>query len=447
MPELLSRLANMSRFLFATIGSLGDLHPYIAIARAVISRGHQAVIVAAEEYRDAVEKAGVEFAPARPSLKDFGDYQQAVARIFNVRRGPERLVREMIMPNLRSSYEDILRASQGADLLVSHPLTLALQLVAQRRALPWVASVLSPLSFMSNYDPPVIAAAPWLRILRRLGPAGYGVVFSLFKRVVRKWEKPLRDFRNELGLPPSNQMAMFEGQFSPLLNLALFDPQLARPQPDWPQNTFVCGAPVFPGEMQDEAPLRDLESFLAAGDAPIVFALGSSAVWVAGRFWEHAVAAAGQTGRRAILITGPTVTKSLPANVKAFSYLSYSKIFPHAAAVVHQAGIGTLAQALRAGRPQLLLPLAFDQPDNATRARALGLARTIPFRTTNVQRLVSQLELLLSDRSYAEKATTVANDLANRDGAATAADLLINSLPAGSVPAPHTRKVRGDEMD
>ena len=82
------------------------------------------------------------------------------------------------------------------------------------------------------------------RKLRALGPAPYRFVFDVNNRSVRSWEAPLDDFRRELGLPASPHPAMFEGQFSPLRNLALFDPQLARPQPDWPANVRVCGAAI-----------------------------------------------------------------------------------------------------------------------------------------------------------------------------------------------------------
>ena len=294
----------MSRFLFATVGSLGDLHPYIAIGRAVIARGHQAVIVSAEEYRGTVQDAGVEFAAARPSLAELGDYQKLVSRIFDARRGPECLVREVVMPGLRAAYDDLSRASRGADLLISHPLTLALPLVAHRCLLPWVGAVLSPLSLMSRFDPPTFAAAPWLRKLRSLGPGVYGGVLGLVKRVAWSWEKPWREFRKELGLPASKHMALFEGQFSPLRNLALFDPQLARPQPDWPDNMCLCGSAVFEGTLQEES-LHQADRFIGEGEAPIVFALGSSAVWVAGDFWQHAIGAAQQLGAALHLGHGP----------------------------------------------------------------------------------------------------------------------------------------------
>ena len=416
----------MSRFLFTTFGSLGDLHPYIAVARSLVERGHKAVLATTEEYRLAVEGAGVEFVAIRPSMAELGDHQTMITKLFDVRRGPEYLMRHLVMPYVKSSYEHLLQASDGADLLISHPLTVTLPLVAQRLELPWVSTVLSPMSFMSNFDPPVIAAAPWLKKLRIFGPKPYRLLFSLFKRGVRSWEAPLRDFRDKLGLPPSNQMAMFEGQFSPLRNLALFDTQLAQPQPDWPVNTRVCGSPIFDGAIQDDdGILENLEHFLSEGEAPIVFALGSAAVWMAGDFWDNAVAAVWHMGRRAILVTGPTMPKSLPESVKAFPYLPYSKVFPRAAAIVHQAGIGTLAQAMRAGRPQLIVPVAFDQPDNAQRATSLGLGRILPFRKITTRRLVSELDSLLTCASYEQMARSIANDLAKTDGAACAGNELI----------------------
>jgi len=418
----------VSRFLLATAGSLGDLHPYLALARALAARGYQAVVATADFHRAAVEAAGVELAPIRPDVADFGDYRTLVTRLFDARRGPEYLWREVVVPHLRSTYEDLARAAEGADLLVSHPLTVTLRLLAERRGLPWVATVLAPLSFLSTWDPPLLANVPWLRSLRALGPGAYRFVFDLLKRRIRSWEAPLDDFRRELGLPPAGHIAMLEGQFSPLRNLALFDPQLAWPQPDWPVNVRVCGAAIYDGVAPGPALVEEAERFLAAGEPPIVFALGSSAVWVAGDFWDRAAAAARELGRRAMLVTGPVAPANLPTGVRAFPYLPYSTVFPRAAAIVHHAGIGTLAQALRAGRPQLLLPVAFDQPDNARRAAALGLGRVLPFRKATARRLAAELEALLGEPAHERAARGIAAELAPVDGAGRAADALIGCL-------------------
>lgn len=363
------------------------------------------------EYRADVEREGLEFVPLGPGFADYGDYAGLMRKVFDVRRGAEFVIRETVMPHLRRTYDELYRVD--ADLIVSHPLTVTAPLVAQKRGLPWAATVLSPMSLMSTWDPPLIAGAEWLRAFRRLGRRAYAAAFGLTKIILHRWEAPLREFRRQVGLPPQRELAMLEGQFSPHLNLALFDPQLAAPQPDWPANLEVCGAPLHDGHAA--------EPFLLEGEPPLVFALGSSAVWVADDFWQHAVRAARELGRRALLIVGPARLPSLPETIKAVAYLPYSTVFPRAAAVIHQAGIGTLSQAMRSGRPQLIVPFAFDQPDNARRAAALGVARIVPGK--KYRRMADELARLL-DGNYARNAEKLAAELATVDGAEAAADAL-----------------------
>jgi len=294
-------------------------------------------------------------------------------------------------------------------------------MVAQKRGLPWASTVLAPLSLMSCIDPPIFPKAEWLHALRKLGVTPYRWMFGFAKRMAGRWEKPLHALRIELGLP-NDKLAQFEGQYSPQLNLALFSGALAAPQADWPANTVTCGFPRFDGKPADAATQAKLDAFLAAGDAPLVFGLGSSAVTVAGDFWRHAIAAAQTLNHRAILLTGtpPEQLGTLPPSVAAFEYLPYSTVFPHAAAIVHQAGIGTLAQALAAGRPQLITPVAFDQPDNAARAMALGVARVIPFEHVTSERLARELAPVLNNPTYATRAAAVGNAVRAENAAETA---------------------------
>ncbi len=160
--------------------------------------------------------------------------------------------------------------------------------------------------------------------------------------------------------------------------------------------------------------------------ATVVFGLGSSAVMVAGGFWRSAIAAVEKLGRRAILLTGtlPESLGTVPPPVKAFQYLPYSMVFPRALATVHSGGIGTLAQALAAGRPQLIVPVAFDQPDNARRTVALGIARAIPFRQASAGAMTRELAALLQMPDAAARARAIGEDVAREDGARSAADAL-----------------------
>jgi len=416
----------MKRIVFATFGSLGDLHPYVAVSRELARRGHRPMIATFEEHRGAVEAAGIGFAPMRPSMPVFGDKTAVLEQLFDPWRGPELMVREMLMPHVRESYEDLARACSGANLLVTHPLMFAGPLLAQKKGLAWASTALSPMTMFSAVDPSQFPAAPWMLWVRKLGVTPYRWVFSIPRAMVWRWEQPLRAFRAELGLPATEAIALIEGQFSPRLHLALFSGVLAAPQPDWPASTVVCGFPRYDGTPPDDRTRAELEAFLAAGEPPIVFGLGSSAVMVAGDFWRAAIEAAGRLKRRAILLTGmpPDSLGTVPPGVKVFQYLPYSAVFPSAAAIVHSGGIGTLAQALAAGRPQLIVPVAFDQPDNARRTVALGIARSIPFRKAAAETMTRELAVLLEAPDCARRARAIGVDIAREDGAHAACDAL-----------------------
>jgi UDP:flavonoid glycosyltransferase YjiC (YdhE family) len=363
-----------------------------------------------------------------PSLAELGAPEELARRVSDPLRGTQVLVQELLMPHLRESHQQLCAAAADADLLISHPLTFMVQVVAAQLHKPWLSTVLAPASFLSRDDPPVIAPFNSLQIARRMGPWMYNPLMRMIHGMVRRWEEPLHAYRRELGMPVSKQVMVFEGQFSAQGTLALFDAVLMRPQPDWPPHTRICGTPVYDGAVADPQDMERLRAFLAAGDPPIVFALGSSAVWLPGKFWSAAIEAAQQLGRRAILVTGSSPLAQLPAAVSAFNYLPYSQVFPHACAVVHQAGIGTLSQALRAGRPQLITPVFFDQPDNAARAVRLGVARSLPFRRVTAARLVRQLRALLAQPAYAGAARDLAQGLQGSDGAAVAARWISEAL-------------------
>jgi rhamnosyltransferase subunit B len=415
----------VSRILLATFGSLGDLHPYIAVGRALRARGHQALIATSADYRGLVEAADLEFAPVRPSIESLGDHRAVTKRLLHPLRGTERLLRDYVFPSLRDALADTMAAAQGVDLFVSHPLTYTVPLVARSQGKPWVSTVLAPLSLISKHAPPRIPGFNVLQLSQRFGPRVFDFAWNGMRRVLRRWEQPLRALRLEHGLPDTGQVMTMEGQYSPHGTLALFDALLATPQPDWPVPLTVCGAPLFDGQPPDAAVLDALTRFLDAGDAPLVFALGSSAVWIAEAYWQHAIDAAQALGRRAILLTGEAAPMNLPASIRAFAYLPYSRVFPHAAVVVHQAGIGTLSQALRSGRPQLITPVAFDQPDNADRAAALGVARVLPFQRVSARRMTAQLEAVLADARQAEAAHALGVQLRDVKGAGRAAEALV----------------------
>lgn len=414
------------RIVLATFGSLGDLHPYMAIALELQKRGHRAVVATSALYRDKIESEGIGYASVRPDLADIGELEEVAAKIFDLRRGPEYIIRTIMMPHLRASYEDLSNATLGADLLVTHMLTYAGPLVAEERKLPWVSTILAPLSLFSAHDPPVLPPVQWMQHLRRLGPRFHRLLFALMKRMTRSWTRPVHDLRRELGLAETRRDPTYDGQFSPTLNLALFSSVMALPQPDWPANTVLTGFPTYDRHENREGLPPGFASFLDEGEPPIVFTLGSSAVMQAGRFYTESAKAAQIVGRRAVLLIGSDIRNvpigPLPDGIRAFDYAPYSDLFPRAAAIVHQGGIGTTAQALMAGHPMLVVPYGFDQPDNAARVARLGVGKVISRKRYSADNVASILKELLSSEKIASKAVTVGKLVRSEDGAKTACD-------------------------
>ena len=171
-------------------------------------------------------------------------------------------------------------------------------------------------------------------------------------------------------------------------------------------------------------------AFLQAGPPPLLFTLGSAAVQLAESFYVHSAQAAQQLGRRAILLVGQNPPPpALPASILAWDYLPYAAIFPHAAAVVHQGGVGTTAQTLRAGRPMLIVPFAHDQFDNAARIRRLGVGRTLARPQFSPDRCARILAALLEDPTTSTACARVAGQLRNENGAGGAGDAIEAFLP------------------
>jgi UDP:flavonoid glycosyltransferase YjiC (YdhE family) len=405
------------------------LHPYIAIALELKARGHEATIATSSLYREKIESLGIGFRAVRPELPTPESNRDLIRRVMDSQTGLECIIREIIMPPLRDSFEDTLAAADDADLLVSHPLALTARLVAEKTGIAWVSTVLQPISFVSIYDPPVMAQAPWFAKLRLLGPGFHRVLFSLGRWRIGRWCESWHRLRADIGLPPTGDNPFFEGQHSPDLVLALFSKLLGERQRDWPARTVITGFALFDQDHEEDMP-PELSRFLDEGSPPIVFTLGSSAVHDAGRFYEESAVAATRLGERAVLLVGKdngNRPASLPPGVVAFNYAPFSELFPRAVAIVHQGGVGTTAQAMHAGRPMLVMPYAHDQPDNADRMVRLGIGRTISRDHYTARRAALELKRLLTP-AYADRARLVGGQLEVENGAAAAASALETTL-------------------
>lgn len=416
------------RIVLSTFGTYGDVNPLIALALELKRRGHRPVLAIPEMFRVKVEPLGIGFFAVRPD-QDQSD-KRLVAMIYDKYKGTEYGLREFLFPVLRQSYEDLLAAVEaegGADLLMTGELAYAGPIVAEKTGIPWASYVLAPFSFFSAYDPPVLPPYPVLARAQIVVPKiGHGV--KRFARyVTRSWPEPVYELRRELGLG-RGENPLFDAKHSKHLVLALFSRVMGEPQPDWPASTKVTGFVFYDGDAGKADLSAELEEFLDAGPPPVVFTLGSAAVLDAGDFYEQSLKASKALNLRAVLLVGndpENIPKQpIPTNICIAKYAPYSKLFSRASAIVHQGGIGTTAQALRAGKPMLVMPYSHDQPDNARRVRRLGVAKVVQRKNYISERVVKMIQGLLSNPRYAERGTAVQKTIASEDGSKTACDAL-----------------------
>ena len=415
------------RIVLSNIGTFGDINPLIAIALELKRRGHAPVMALPALYRPKIEPLGLEFHALRPDIDPKNTL--LVEMVYDVKKGTETGLRQFLYPVLRQTYDDLLDAATKptrADLMLLGELNYAGPIVAEVTGIKWASYVLAPFSFFSAFDPPVLP--PYPRLARADKAPGMGRAMRRLARfVTRKWPEPVYELRRELGLPMGKN-PIFDAKHSPDLVLALFSRVLGVAQKDWPENTLITGFCFYDSDAGNAALPAQLEDFLEAGEPPVVFTLGSAAVLAAGDFYEQSARAAMKLSIRAVLLIGndernrPAMT--LPDSICVAEYAPYSGLFPRASLVVHQGGVGTTAQCLRAGRPMLIMPYSHDQPDNARRMRRMGAARVIQRAGYKPWRVARKIREMLDEPEFEKRASAAAQEVAQEDGVKTACDAL-----------------------
>jgi len=431
-------MLHRSKIVLATLGTSGDVHPFIGIARHLRDRGHDPVLATPAVYRPKIEAEGLGFHAMRPDepdqFRDLGINGAGVSRelMRGGKHGLEFVMRRLILPYLRQSLDDLLAASEGASLVIMSSFAYAARLAADIRRIPALHVALQPVMLMSAYDPPAPLHMGWLRSLSPgLARALAAGALRSMDRQIAAWAEPIHRLRRDSGLAPVKHNPLLRGQCPPYGTIGLFSPVLGGVHPDSPANTSIVGFVPYDSEVGGAARLgSELERFLAAGDPPLVFTLGSQAVLSPGEFFAQSLEAARLLGRRAVLLVGrnnPGQTSSPSPDVLVQPYAPYSLLFSTAAAIVHHGGIGTIGHALKSGRPQLVVPFWGDQHDNAARVTRLGVARMLSRSRYTAERVARELSALLSDR-YVQKASQTGSKVAEENGAAAVCDIIASQL-------------------
>lgn len=403
----------MRRIILTPVGSTGDVNPFLWIGGVLKQRGHAVSMVASPTYEQAAQSRGIEFTP----LGEIEDYEAVLQNpnLWHPTRGTPFVLR-MAGETTAELFERIVEAT-GRDteppLLLAPSLGFGARLAYEKLGFPLVTVQLQPSACLSAHDLSTPAAG-W-EFLPRLPLFLRKAMIGLIRlRMDLEVSPGVRRACKWMSVPPPAN-AFRDWWQSSERSLCLFPEWFAPPQPDWPPGSVCIGFPLF--DQSDQIPSsRELEEFLAAGTAPILFTAGS-AMAQCRSFFAVAAETCRRLGTRAIFATRfvEQLPPDLPASIHVTAYVPFSSALPRCAAIVHHGGIGTVSQALAAGIPQLITPMAHDQPDNAARIRRLGVGDFLWLRDFNPSRAATALQSLLGDPTLIERCRTLAEGFASED--------------------------------
>lgn len=410
------------RWLLTSWGSHGDLHPFLALGRGLMARGHDVTLVGHLDWGADTAVAGIRFvSTGEPSREDFiRDHPEVMSMKWGGLVSLHTLVHRAIAPGFPHTMEALLAQAPAHDVIVAHHFTFPAPVVAELTGLPWATVSLAPGVVPSAYSLP---GANFGRAGRGFfGRASNQFIWSAGKMISRNMVDPVvNQLRAKHGLRPVRD-AIFEAH-SPALNLQLYSEHFAPRPPDWSAEKRIAGFCYFDPPGAALAP--EIEAFLGRGKPPVLFTLGSVAVQNPGAFYSSAVDALKALRLRGILLIGPEKNRPahLPDTILAVPYAPYGLLMPRVRAVAHQCGIGTLSHTLRAGVPSVACPFAFDQPNNARRLESLGVAEVVLPHQHDARHIGQALERLLAGDAP-DRAQRLGDLIHAEDGVARACAIL-----------------------
>ena len=388
--------------LLCTIGSAGDVNPFIGIGQQLKKRGFRVALITSQYFESQARSAGLEFF----GLGSAEDYQAIIQDpdLWSPDKGFKVFADRVVFPIMEPAYEIIAGFDPSKTFLVAQGQFFAAHIAHEKLGFPFITVHLQPAAIRSVHEFPLLPV--------KLPPLLVRGLFTLIDALLldKLFAPNINRFRQRLNLPAINKI--FGGwMHSPQKNLCLFPDWFAQPQSDWPPQTQLTGFVFYEKQNENEELPTGLDTFLKAGSAPIIFTAGT-AMKHADQFFRDCIEACQLLGQRGILLTQhpEQLPATLPQGIQHFTYLPFSKVLPHAVALVHHGGIGTTAQAIAAGVPQVIRPMAHDQPDTAARVEKLGIGVSLSPKKFKAASLAEKLKTLITSQAvldrckvYAEK--------------------------------------------
>jgi rhamnosyltransferase subunit B len=392
------------RFLIVTLGSLGDLLPFLTITKALVARGHEVSIAGSSHFEPYVEGIGVEFTSILSSEQIQRPAEDAsLWKSSNVWRLG---MKQVLEPAMRSTFELICeRARRHSFVVLARPRIFGARIAAERHGTPLCTVYMSPEAF--NACDPNSLASQWRGIS---GDEVFGPDINAYRR--------------ELGMHPVSNICE-QWMHSPENCLGLFPEWFCPPRSCWPVQATMTGFVTHDDPLAGvPPPLATLEEFLQAGYPPVVFTPGTGMPRAA-NFFSESLSVCAAMGLRAIFLThNHAQLPSLPHWALHADYIPMRGFLERTAALVHVGGAGTCAQAIRAGVPQLLVPTVGDQFDNSLNVENLGLGITVPMSKYEEKVVTTRLTELTSSASVRKACKLYASMLASDNALEKTCDYL-----------------------
>ena len=393
----------MAHIALLPFGSAGDILPFLWLGRMLKARNHRVTMIVSCVFQEAAQAAGLEVIP----LGQTEDFDRFISdpRVWKLYHGT-KMVFEFAGESTATFFEPI-HARHGTadqfDLLLAPCTVFGARLAREKLGIPLINVHLQPAVMISAHETPLLF--PGMQHFRKLPLWLKHWIIHLPNPADRFSAPAVKKECAKHSIPPPKRL-WWEWAHSPDGVLCLFPDWFAQPQPDWPANFLQWDFPLE--DLATERPLcADLVQFLADGEKPIVFTPGSANIQ-AKRFFEVALQAVTQLGKRAVFVTRKLdqLPPNLPATILPVEYIPFSTLLTQASVFVHHGGIGTLSQGIAAAIPQLIMAMAHDQPDKAYRVEKLGLGLSLSPRTFTVKNVSTALNQLLTDPSIQQACET-----------------------------------------
>jgi sterol 3beta-glucosyltransferase len=401
------------KILILTIGSRGDVQPYVALGHGLQAAGHRVTLCTGEMFADFVADYNLSYARMDDEMVRLADSPEGRQMI----EGGGNMLNaiKMVRPMQERMMADAWTAARDVDpeLIIYHPKTLSGYHIAEKQGIPVILSMVLP-----SYTPTREFANPLIN--RDLGGWLNKQTYKIMPLVSMPYVGVINDFREELGLAKVgrffDERVLPDG--SPIPTLYGYSRHIVPRPADWPDTAAATGY-WFLETRGGWMPPAGLVHFLEAGPPPVYIGFGSMAGTQPERLATAAVEALLQTGQRGLLASGwgGLSAAELPDTIYTIDHAPHDWLFPHMAAVVHHGGSGTTAAGLRAGRPTLVCPFFGDQPFWGKRVYQLGAGpEPIPQKELAAPKLAQAIKKLTDDPAIQANARQIGEQLRREDG-------------------------------